>query len=62
MSSATEEALGGKPQNEQEVRSRVDWPLWEEAIKTKLIALEETGTWVLVERPSVNIVRSHWVY
>src|SRR6266481_4295439 len=62
MSSATEEALGSEPRNEQEARSRVDWPLWEEAMKTELIALEETGTWVLVERPSVNIVGSHWVY
>src|SRR6266481_3877595 len=62
MSSATEEALGSEPRNEQEARSRVDWPLWEEAMKTELIALEETGTWVLVERPSMNIVRSRWVY
>ena len=62
MSSATEEALGGEPRNEQEARSRVDWPLREEVMKTELIALEATSTWVLVERPSVNIVGSHWVY
>ena len=62
LSLPTEEALGGEPCNARDVRLRPNWPLWEEAMKTKLDALEVTGIWILVKRLSGNIVRSHWVY
>ena len=57
-----EEALGGEPQNKKEVRLRDNWPMWEDAMKMELTALEAARTWILVEKPSANIVGSHWVY
>ena len=47
----------------EEVRGRSDWPQWKDAIKVKLEALREAGTWEIVERPaSTNVVDSKWVF
>ena len=62
LSSATEEVLGGEPQNEKEARLREDWLMWKDVMKTELAVLEAANTWTLIEKPLANIIGSHWVY
>ena len=61
MATVLEAAEGLNPSYE-EVKKRLDWPKWEEAIKAELASLEKNGTWRIVERPaSANVIDCKWV-
>lgn len=44
MGAATMEAEGLDPKTVEEAMARSDWPMWEEAMKKELDALEAAGT------------------
>lgn len=47
----------------EDAKSSSDNDKWESAMKRELDSLKESGTWVLVDKPSnCNIVRNKWVY
>ncbi len=53
----------GDPGSVEEVRSRSDWPLWQQAMDHEMKTLADVGTWETVSRPTgQNIVGSKWVF
>ena len=61
MATVMDAAEGLNPTYE-EAKKRPDWPRWKEAIEAEWKALEDNGTWKLVERPEgVNVVGCKWV-
>lgn len=52
-----------EPQNIQEAKSGSDWTEWKSAIDTELSALDENGTWTIVDRPSNRkTIKNKWVF
>jgi hypothetical protein len=62
MAAAAHDA-NGDPRSISEVRSRPDWPEWQQAMEREIETLERAHTWETVPRPEgKNIVGSKWVF
>jgi len=63
MFAGMSEVEGLEPQTIKDVRTRPDWPKWQEAINAELMSLDEAHTWDVVLWPkNTNIVSSKWVF
>ena len=55
--------VDGNPKSLEDVRSRMDWPKWQEAINIEMKTLKNAGTWHKVVRPQgKNIIDCKWVF
>ncbi|HEV7735797.1 MAG TPA: reverse transcriptase domain-containing protein, partial [Chlamydiales bacterium] len=63
LAAAMAEADAYEPKDLPDAKRRPEWPLWYEAMKTEIKALEDYGTWKVVKTPpNVNIIGCRWVY
>jgi hypothetical protein len=57
------DAEGLELTTDDDAKTRLDWPKWEEAINVELKSLDEAHTWNVVEHPkNTNIVSCKWVF